>query len=150
MKSIIIESQAILKTTELFLNGEKYDITFSLNVINAIQKEFGGLDEIFDKIDNTEVEAIIRILEILINDCIDRERIFEKKERPYIDVNALKYLIGASNLNYYAQTIMGALGVSLPEAEQQEEVNEDGNTVVVTDEMREMFGEAEELPTKAE
>lgn len=150
MKAKIIESQALLKTTELVINGEKYDISFSLNVINKIQEEFGSLDDIFNKIDNTEVKAIIRIFEILINDCIDRERIFEKKERPYIDTKVLEYLIGISNLQYYSSLLLDALGVSLPDAEEQEEVNEDGNTVVVTDEMREMFGEAEELPTKAE
>ena len=150
MKAKIIESQALLKTTELVINGEKYDISFSLNVINKIQEKFGSLEDIFDKIDNTEVKAIIRIFEILINDCIDRERIFEKKERPYIDTQVLEYLIGVSNLKYYSSLLLDALGVSLPDAEEQEETDEDGNLVVVTDEMREEFGDPEELPTKAE
>ena len=150
MKAKIIESQALLKTTELVINGEKYDISFSLNVINKIQEKFGSLEDIFDKIDNTEVKAIIRIFEILINDCIDRERIFEKKERPYIDTQVLEYLIGVSNLKYYSSLLLDALGVSLPDAEEQEETDEDGNLVVVTDEMREEFGDPAELPTKAE
>lgn len=150
MKAKIIECQAILKTVELYLNNEKYYVSFSLNVIKQIQQEFGSMDDLLEEINDNNIDAIIRVFEILINDSIDRERIFEKKERDYIDVRVISYLIGTSNLDYYTQVLQEALGISLPDAEEQEETDEEGNVVVVTDEMREEFGEPEELPTKAE
>ena len=124
MKAKIIECQAILKTVELYLNNEKYYVSFSLNVIKQIQQEFGSMDDLLEEINDNNIDAIIRVFEILINDSIDRERIFEKKERDYIDVRVISYLIGTSNLNYYTQVLQEALGISLPDAEEQEETDD--------------------------
>lgn len=131
MKAHIADDVEI-RTEELKYRGKVYNVAFSLKVMNKLNK----LDD-----DTDEVESIPKIITWLINDSIDRDYILTGEKGEKVSEEEVGLLIGSSNLAYYKDVLEKAMRGSIPEQETAK--TDDGNEIVLTEEMIEMFGEPE-------
>lgn len=56
-----------MKLSYVQLGGEKHPVCFSLSAIEAIEEEFGSLDEMRDGLTKGSVKAINSVLEIMLD-----------------------------------------------------------------------------------
>lgn len=135
MKAHIIEDFET-KTRELYLNGKKYDVCCSAKVLKKINK----------MPDETEpLDQTINLVTWLINDSIERNCLPDKpSEADLVTEDYVEYFINSTNLAAYRNLAYECIYGSLPDEDPEEQDNS-----VITDEMREMFGEPEENPTTA-
>lgn len=130
MKSIIVQNEVEIKTVEFQFNGKTYNAAASLSVLSK-------LDKIPD--DVSELDEFIKIITILINDSIDRDRIVKGEKGRRVTEEEVALFITQEMAPYYSGIIAETLGASFsaPEAEK----DEDGEETVVTDEMLEAYGD---------
>lgn len=125
---------AALLTTELEFCGKIYNVAASLSVLDKIER----LDDSISEMTNVK-----KILKWLINDAIERDNMLYGSTTKTITDEAISLLVGKSNLPYYSEVLNEVLGWdSNPDIT---EVDEDGNEVVITDDMIDEFGEAPEI-----
>lgn len=127
-------STAALQTTELEFCGKIYNVAASLSVLDKIER----LDD-----STSETTSVKKILKWLINDAIERDNMLYGKTDKAITDEAISLLVGKSNLPYYSEVLNEVLGWD-PESDTVE-VDEDGNEVIITDDMIDEFGEAPEI-----
>lgn len=123
-------STAALVTTELEFNEKKYNVAASLSVLDKLER----LDESIG-----EITSVKKIIKWLINDAVERENILHNSNEKPVTDEMVSLLIGKSNLLYYSDIMRNVLGTDF--GNDNSEIDEDGNEVIVTDEMIEEFGE---------
>jgi hypothetical protein len=132
MKAHITDSE--LKTVELEFDGKKYNVAASLDVIEKVEN-----------LSEKELESVTgtkKIISWLVNDAIARNNLKNGTHEKAIPLEYFGLLIGKSNLEYYSEAMKEVLGVSAESS--SPELDDEGNEIVVTDEMVEEFGELPE------
>lgn len=129
MKSHI--STAALITTELEFNNQIYNVAASLSVLDKIER----LDDSV-----TEIMSVKKIIKWLINDAVERDNMLLGTQQKPVTDETISLLVGKSNLPYYNNVLTEVLGLNVDS--DNSEVDDDGNEVIVTDEMIEEYGEA--------
>lgn len=132
MKAHITDSE--LKTVELEFDGKKYNVAASLDVIEKVEN-----------LSEKELESVTgtkKIISWLVNDAIARNNLKNGTHEKAIPLEYFGLLIGRSNLEYYSEAMKEVLGVSAESS--SPELDDEGNEIVVTDEMVEEFGELPE------
>lgn len=132
MKAHITDSE--LKTVELEFDGKKYNVVASLDVIEKVEN-----------LSEKELESVTgtkKIISWLVNDAIARNNLKNGTHEKAIPLEYFGLLIGKSNLEYYSEAMKEVLGVSAESS--SPELDDEGNEIVVTDEMVEEFGELPE------
>lgn len=132
MKAHITDSE--LKTVELEFDGKKYNVAASLDVIEKVEN-----------LSEKELESVTgtkKIISWLVNDAIARNNLKNGTHEKAIPLEYFGLLIGKSNLEYYSEAMKEVLGVSAESS--SPELDDEGNEIVVTDEMVEEFGELSE------
>lgn len=131
MKAHEIGNNARLETTELELNGKKYNVAFDLYVLSKVQALPDELDELV---------SIAKTVKYLCNGAIKRRNKEECTKEPLLDDDDVLLYVGKSNMDYFVDVIVECRGDAEPV--EPPETDEDGNVTVITDEMREEFGDA--------
>lgn len=132
MKAHITDSE--LKTVELEFDGKIYNVAASLDVIEKVEN-----------LSEKELESVTgtkKIISWLVNDAIARNNLKNGTHEKAIPLEYFGLLIGKSNLEYYSEAMKEVLGVSAESS--SPELDDEGNEIVVTDEMVEEFGELPE------
>lgn len=132
MKAHITDSE--LKTVELEFDGKIYNVAASLDVLDKVEKLS---DEESDSVTNVK-----KIISWLVNDAIARNNLKNGTHEKTIPLEYFGLLIGKSNLEYYSEAMKEVLGLSTEN--NSPELDDEGNEIVVTDEMVEEFGELPE------
>ena len=132
MKAHITDSE--LKTVELEFDGKIYNVAASLDVLDKVEKL---PDEESDSVTNVK-----KIISWLVNDAIARNNLKNGTHEKTIPLEYFGLLIGKSNLEYYSEAMKEVLGLSAEN--NSPELDDEGNEIVVTDEMVEEFGELPE------
>lgn len=134
MNAHINESE--LTTTELEFDGKFYSVAASLDVLDKIENL---PEEEFDSL-----KSIKKMIAWLVNDAIARNNLKNGEHEKAIPIEYFGLLIGKDNIRYYSEIVKRVLAVS-PENEQPE-LDEEGNEMIVTEEMTEEFGKLPEKP----
>lgn len=132
MKAHITDAE--LKTVELEFDGKTYNVAASLDVIEKVEN-----------LSEKELESVIgtkKIISWLINDAIARKNLKNGEHEKAIPLEHFGLLIGKGNLEYYSEAMKEVLGLSAENS--SPELDDEGNEIVVTDEMVEEFGELPE------
>lgn len=132
MKAHITDSE--LKTVELEFDGKIYNVAASLDVIEKVEN-----------LSEKELESVTgtkKIISWLVNDAIARNNLKNGTHEKAIPLEYFGLLIGKSNLEYYSEAMKDVLGISAESS--SPELDDEGNEIVVTDEMVEEFGELPE------
>lgn len=124
-----------LSTVELEFDGKIYDVAASLDVLDKVE----SLPE--EEIES--IKSIKKIIAWLVNDAIARKNLKNGEYEKAIPTEFFGLLIGKSNIGYYSKVIERVLDISAEN--ESSELDEEGNEIVVTEEMTEEFGE---LPPK--
>ena len=132
MKAHITDSE--LKTVELEFDGKIYNVAASLDVIEKVENLS---EKELDSVTGTK-----KIISWLVNDAIARKNLKNGEHEKAIPLEYFGLLIGKSNLEYYSEAMKEILGFSADGS--SPELDDDGNEIVVTDEMVEEFGELPE------
>ena len=132
MKAHITDSE--LKTVELEFDGKIYNVAASLDVIEKVENLS---EKEFESVTGTK-----KIISWLVNDAIARNNLKNGTHEKAIPLEYFGLLIGKSNLEYYSEAMKEVLGVSAESS--SPELDDEGNEIVVTDEMVEEFGELPE------
>lgn len=132
MKAHITDSE--LKTVELEFDGKIYNVAASLDVIEKVENLS---EKELDSVTGTK-----KIISWLVNDAIARKNLKNGEHEKAIPLEYFGLLIGKSNLEYYSEAMKEVLGFSADGS--SPELDDDGNEIVVTDEMVEEFGELPE------
>ena len=132
MKAHITDSE--LKTVELEFDGKIYNVAASLDVLDKVEEL---PDEESDSVTNVK-----KIISWLVNDAIARNNLKNGTHEKTIPLEYFGLLIGKSNLEYYSEAMKEVLGLSAEN--NSPELDDEGNEIVVTDEMVEEFGELPE------
>lgn len=132
MKAHITNSE--LKTVELEFDGKIYNVAASLDVLDKVERLS---DEEANDVTNAK-----KIISWLVNDAIARNNLKNGTHEKAIPLEYFGLLIGKSNLEYYSEAMKEVLGVSAESS--SPELDDEGNEIVVTDEMVEEFGELPE------
>ena len=139
MKAHITDAE--LKTVELEFDGKIYNIAASLDVIEKVENLS---EKELDSVTGTK-----KIISWLVNDAIARKNLKNGEHEKAIPLEYFGLLIGKSNLEYYSEAMKEVLGFSADGS--SPELDDEGNEIVVTDEMVEEFGELPETKnSKAE
>lgn len=120
-----------LSTTELEFDGKTYDVAASLDVLDKVE----SLPE--EELES--IKSIKKIIAWLVNDAIARKNLKNGEHEKAIPIEFFGLLIGKSNIGYYSEVIEKVLGI--PSEDKSPELDEEGNEIVVTEEMTEEFGE---------
>ena len=83
-----------------------------------------------------------KIISWLVNDAIARNNLKNGTHEKVIPLEYFGLLIGKSNLEYYSEAMKDVLEISAESS--SPELDDEGNEIVVTDEMVEEFGELPE------
>lgn len=129
MKAHITNSE--LKTVELEFDGKIYNVAASLDVLDKVERL---PDEEANSVTNVK-----KIISWLVNDAIARNNLKNGTHEKVIPLEYFGLLIGKSNLEYYSEAMKDVLGISAESS--SPELDDEGNEIVVTDEMVEEFGE---------
>lgn len=132
MKAHITDSE--LKTVELEFDGKIYNVAASLDVIEKVENLS---EKELDSVTGTK-----KIISWLVNDAIARKNLKNGEHEKAIPLEYFGLLIGKSNLEYYSEAMKEVLGFSADGS--SPELDDEGNEIVVTDEMVEEFGELPE------
>ena len=132
MKAHMTDSE--LKTVELEFDGKRYNVAASLDVIEKVENL---PEKELDSVTGTK-----KIISWLVNDAIARKNLKNGTHEKTIPLEYFGLLIGKSNLEYYAEAMEKVLGISAESS--SPELDDEGNEIVVTDEMVEEFGELPE------
>lgn len=139
MKAHITDAE--LKTVELEFDGKIYNVAASLDVIEKVENLS---EKELDSVTGTK-----KIISWLVNDAIARKNLKNGEHEKAIPLEYFGLLIGKSNLEYYSEAMKEVLGFSADGS--SPELDDEGNEIVVTDEMVEEFGELPETKnSKAE
>lgn len=139
MKAHITDAE--LKTVELEFDGKIYNVAASLDVIEKVENLS---EKELDSVTGTK-----KIISWLVNDAIARKNLKNGEHEKAIPLEYFGLLIGKSNLEYYSEAMKEVLGFSADGS--SPELDDEGNEIVVTDEMIEEFGELPETKnSKAE
>lgn len=134
-------TDAGLKTVELEFDGKIYNVAASLDVIEKVENLS---EKELDSVTGTK-----KIISWLVNDAIARKNLKNGEHEKAIPLEYFGLLIGKSNLEYYSEAMKEVLGFSADGS--SPELDDEGNEIVVTDEMVEEFGELPETKnSKAE
>ena len=104
--------------------------------------------DVLDKVERlsdeeaNEVTNAKKIISWLVNDAIARNNLKNGTHEKAIPLEYFGLLIGKSNLEYYSEAMKEVLGLSADGS--SPELDDEGNEIVVTDEMVEEFGELPE------
>lgn len=132
MKAHVTDAE--LKTVELEFDGKTYNVAASLDVIEKVEN-----------LSEKELESVIgtkKIISWLINDAIARKNLKNGEHEKAIPLEHFGLLIGKGNLDYYSEAMKEVLGLSAENS--LPELDDEGNEIVVTEEMVEEFGELPE------
>lgn len=128
-----------LQTTELIFNGKTYNVEATLSVLDKINNL---------KDDLSEITAVAKVILWLINDAVERENMMTGSHDKAVTIEQINHLIGKSNIEYYKNIIAEVLGVG--DDAKPAEYDEDGNEVVVPDEILEEYGDLPEAVKNTE
>ena len=128
-----------LQTTELIFNGKTYNVEATLSVLDKINNL---------KDDLSEITTVAKVILWLINDAVERENMMTGNHEKAVTLDQINHLIGKSNIEYYKNIIAEVLGVG--DDAKPAEYDEDGNEVVVPDEILEEYGDLPEAVKNTE
>ena len=128
-----------LQTTELIFNGKTYNVEATLSVLDKINNL---------KDDLSEITTVAKIILWLINDAIERENMMTGGHEKAVTIDQVNHLIGKSNMEYYRNIISEVMGVGGDN--EPTEFDEDGNEVIVPDEVIEEYGDLPETVKNTE
>ena len=128
-----IGNNARLRTVELELGNKIYNVATDLYVLSKIR-------EIPD--DTDELVMVMKLIKFLCNGAIKRENLENCTKNPLIDEEYVQLYIGLENIDYYKNKLEECGIQSFPDEEP--ELDDDGDEMVVTDEMRAEFGKTPE------
>lgn len=141
MKAHILYDDVKLKTCPMMLGEHTFNVSFTLNAIEDIQHKYGSLDDALEKMEES-ISVLKDMLQILIMDAIEREDYFpEITDICKITTGYIGSKIGVSNISYYNDCIIQAMGQSLPETVEEPVLDDEGNETVVTQEMLDAIAE---------
>lgn len=146
MKAHIIYDDVKLKTCPMVLGDNTFNVSFTLNAIDEIQQKYGSLDDALEKMDES-ISVLKEMLHILIMDAIEREDYFpDIIDTCMITTRYIGSKIGTSNISYYNDCILQAMGQSLPDTEEEPVLDDEGNETVVTQEMLDAIADIPDVP----
>ena len=102
-------------------NGIEYPFIYSLNVMSAIQKRYGSLDNWANKIEpkngkkEPNIDALLFFFTEAINEGIDMENEKLQTPRPLVDVKKVGRIISETGLEEAGKQLKGAVIDASPE-----------------------------------
>lgn len=111
---------------KIMLGGGEREILFTLAAVDEIQAYYEKpVSEVIRDMGDEDkvVETAFRIIYILLNDQIARDRHFNGSDEQPITEQELKWLMTMDRLAYYVNVILTAYGISLPDEDEDESPN---------------------------
>ena len=109
------------KPVEIEFNGKTYGVTFTLNLIDEVQTYFDKpLSDVFNLIiDSPQSVSNLRyMLTLLLNDAPEAESELTQEE--------VGKKIDIRSFDYYYRKVIEALGISLPDGDEEDDPNSEG------------------------
>lgn len=114
------------KGISITIGGVERHLLFTLAAVDEIQAEYGEpVSEVIRMMaDDEQVSAVaFRLIYILVNDEIARQRHFDGSDEALITEQELKWMITIHDIPDLVGAILQAYGISLPETEEDEDPN---------------------------
>ncbi len=108
-------STAKKETVPLTLGNRTYELSLTLNCMEAIQKDFGSLGDVYDALG--KLDQVKHLIVILVNEAIDNHNDDSDEKWSYVDERYVGRKVSADDINSLAVVISKCFGVSLPEPE---------------------------------
>ena len=96
-------------------NGEKFPFIYSLNVMSAIQKKYGSIDNWANKVEpkggkrEPNIDALLFFFTEAINEGIDIENEKAQEKRPFVDSKKVGRIISEIGLKEAGKKLKGAV-----------------------------------------
>lgn len=114
------------KGISVMIGGVEREILFTLAAVDEIQAYYDApVSEVISQMADEEkvVDISFRIMFILINDKIARDRYFNGSTEELLTEQELKWLMTLNDVKNYVGAILTAYGLSLPEEDEDEDPN---------------------------
>lgn len=111
------------KGVPIEIGGVERHLLFTIAAVDEIQAKYDApLSTVIEMLqdDSKVINVTYDLMFVLINDEINRDRYFLKKECENVSDKELKWLMDVTALDEYIGAILKAYGVSLPEMESED------------------------------
>lgn len=126
MNARIIESDVKKNTQPITIGNKTYEISFTLNVIDEIQKKYGDLNALADVVEKTsEVKWLIALL---VNEAIEEHNEDHPDDKwELLTESYIGRKLDVFNLKPVTSSIFAALGKSMPADKSIGEIDDELN-----------------------
>ena len=110
-------------TAPLEIGGRTYNITLTLNVIDALQDRYGDLNNVAQKAQ--DVRELVWIITELINESVDNYNDDHDDKLEHIDSKWVGRKVNKDNLAEINQVLLTTFGLAMPKSSEDSDIDED-------------------------
>ena len=99
------------------LNGEEFELSFNINVIDTLQDRFDStFQDLIEQFDNKRkvIKVVKGILTVMINDSIHHSNFVNKSNKPLKTEEEIGYMLTFNNLYNVSNALLDGIINSLP------------------------------------